>query len=130
MSDLEACTTSQHLRLTCKRFQAIRPQLIKNGDIVEVQISFIGIPIQDNKYRISTVLISISLFDGQFSQVRHVQTLSNSKELSQVNQDAYVKTLTESSAPPKQMKTLKRKVGYTNEEVFKNTYKAQSDGNR
>ena len=34
-------------------------------------------------------------------------------------QDAYVKTLTENSAPPKQLKTLKRKVGYTDEEVSK-----------
>lgn len=56
------------------RFQAITPQLIQNGDIVEVQVSFIAVPIRDNKYRISTVLRSISLLDGQFSQVRHAQT--------------------------------------------------------
>ena len=105
--------------MTCKRFQAIGPQLIQNDDIVEVQVSFIAVLIRDNKYRISTVLRSISLFDGQFSQVRHVQTLFNSKKLSQVIQDAYVKTLTENSAPPKQLKTLKRKVGYTDEEVSK-----------
>ena len=67
----------------------------------------------------STVLRSISLFDGQFSQVRHVQTLSHSQKLSQLIQDAYVKSLTETSAPPKQLKTLKRKVGYTDEEVSK-----------
>ena len=30
-----------------------------------------------------------------------------------------MKTLTESSAPPKQPETLKRKVGYTDEEVSK-----------
>ena len=79
MSDLEAHMpqhSSHSSRLTPYRFQAIGPQLIQIGDIVELQVSFIAVPIQDNKYRISTVLRSISLFNGQFSQVRHAQTLS------------------------------------------------------
>lgn len=44
---------------------------------------------------------------------------SPTQKLSQVIQDAYVKSLTENSAPPKQLKPLKRKVGYTDEEVSK-----------
>ena len=51
-------------------FRAIAPQFIQVGDIVEVQVSFVGIPLRDNKWKISTVLRSISLFDGQFTQVR------------------------------------------------------------
>jgi hypothetical protein len=49
-----------------------------------LQVSFIAVPMRDSKYRISTVLRSISLFDGQFSQVRHAQTLPHSQKLTQV----------------------------------------------
>ena len=86
MSDSEAHTPqySSLYRLTRYRFQAIGPQLIQNGDIVELQVSFIAVPVRENKYRISTVLRSISIFDGQFSQVRHAQTLSHSQKMSRV----------------------------------------------
>jgi hypothetical protein len=36
-----------------------------------------------------------------------------------VIQDAYVKSLTENSAPPKLLRNLKRRVGYTDEEISK-----------
>jgi hypothetical protein len=75
--------THQHSKLIRHRFQPIEPQLIKTGDIVELQISFIAVPIQDNKYRISTVLRSVSILDGQFSQVRYAQP-PLSQKLSQV----------------------------------------------
>ena len=51
-------------------FRAIAPQFIQISDIVEVQVSFIGIPLRDNKWKMSMVLRSINLFDGQFTQVR------------------------------------------------------------
>lgn len=70
MSELEA-HTPQHSRLTQCRFRAVAPQLMKKGDIVELQVSFIAVPARDNKYRISTVLRSISILDGQFSQVSY-----------------------------------------------------------
>ena len=79
MSNLDLVYTPQHSRLTRYRFEPIKPQLIKNGDIVEMQVSFIAVPTRDNKYRISTVLRSISVFDGHFSQVRHAETFSTLK---------------------------------------------------
>lgn len=51
-------------------FQAIEPQLIQIGDIVEIQVSFIGIPLRDNRWKISMVLRTISLLEGKFTQVR------------------------------------------------------------
>ena len=81
MSDL-GMHTAQSSRLKRCRFQAVGPQMIKNGDIVELQVSFIAVPIRDNKYRISTVLRSISIFDGQFSQVGMLRYLSLEAESS------------------------------------------------
>ncbi|KAF8969131.1 hypothetical protein BDZ97DRAFT_1915494 [Flammula alnicola] len=81
-------------------FRATGPQIFQVGDIVEVQVSFIAIPMRDNKWKISTILRSISLFDGRFTQ------------------EAIVKSLTQNTAPVEKAKPLlKRRVGYAEEEV-------------
>ena len=51
------------------RFRPTKPQTFQIGDIVEVQASFIAVPIRDNKWKINMILRSISLFDGSFTQV-------------------------------------------------------------
>jgi hypothetical protein len=51
------------------RFRPTGPQTFQVGDIVEVQVSFIAVPIRDNKWKMNTILRSISLFDGSFTQV-------------------------------------------------------------
>ncbi|KAF8815676.1 hypothetical protein BYT27DRAFT_7079376 [Phlegmacium glaucopus] len=43
---------------------------ILNGDIVEIQVSFIVVPLKDNKFKMIVVLRSITLLDPYFSQVR------------------------------------------------------------
>ena len=48
------------------------PQIFQEGDIVEIQMSFIIIPLRDQKSRMSIVLQSINLLDGQFTQVSKV----------------------------------------------------------
>lgn len=45
------------------------PQIFQLGDIVEVQVSFIAIPLRGNKWKINTILRSINLFEGRFTQV-------------------------------------------------------------
>ena len=50
-------------------FQSIGPQIFQLGDIVKVQVSFIAIPLQGKKWKISIILRSISLFEGKFTQV-------------------------------------------------------------
>ncbi|KAF8148181.1 hypothetical protein B0H34DRAFT_803026 [Crassisporium funariophilum] len=78
-------------------FQATGPQIFQVGDIVEVQVSFIAIPMQDNKWKI---IRSISLFDGRFTQ------------------EVIIKSLTQNTAPVEKAKPLlKRRVGYAEEEL-------------
>lgn len=61
---------SHGLAKTRTSFQATGPQIFQLSDIVEVQVSFIAIPLRDKKWKISTILRSISLFEGKFSQVK------------------------------------------------------------
>jgi hypothetical protein len=61
---------SWFLSLTRTSFQATGPQIFQLGDIVEVQVSFVAIPLRGNKWKISTILRSISLFEGKFTQVK------------------------------------------------------------
>ena len=42
------------------------------GDIIEAQISFIAVPLKDNKYKMIAVLQSIVLLDASLTQVRTV----------------------------------------------------------
>lgn len=56
-------------------FRATRPETFQLGDIVEVQVSFVGVPLRGSKWKISIVLRSISLFEGRFTQVNMEYTL-------------------------------------------------------
>lgn len=56
-------------------FRATGPQIFQLGDIVEVQVSFIAVPLRGKKWKISTILRSINLFEGKFTQVRTVYAL-------------------------------------------------------
>ena len=97
-------------------FQSTGPQIFQLGDIVEVQVSFIAIPLRGSKWKISTILRSITLFEGKFTQVKNrahlwVQRLT-------VTQEALVKSLTRKVTSVENVKpTLKRRVGYMEEEV-------------
>jgi len=90
-------------KTSCKNgdaiFQPTGPQTFQVGDIVEVQVSFIAVPIRDNKWKISTILRSISLFDTRYTQ------------------EAFVKSHTLHAITERPKTTLKRKVGYLNEQV-------------
>lgn len=50
--------------------ETVNPQIFRVGDLVEAQVSFIGVPLKDNKYKMIVVLRSIALLDATFSQVR------------------------------------------------------------
>ena len=47
------------------------------GDIVEVQASFMAIPLKHGKFKTTMVLRGITLIDGTFTQVQKVIILSN-----------------------------------------------------
>ena len=51
------------------RFIPIAPVKLQIGDIVEAQISFMVIPLRGGEFKITAVLRSLTLLDGQFAQV-------------------------------------------------------------
>ena len=87
---------------------------------MEIQVSFIVIPLRDQKSRMSVILRSINLLDGQFTQVSKVKpTKMNLSSSLLKKQDAFVKNIMQENAPKilKPKPTLKRKVGYSEEEI-------------
>lgn len=100
------------------RFQPTRPQTFQVGDIVEVQVSFIAVPIRDGKWKINTILRSISLFDGSFTQVRIFPITPLLNNNLTVVQDAFVRGVMHRTVPEERPTiSLKRKVGYVEEQV-------------
>ena len=101
------------------RFQPTKPQTFQVGDIVEVQVSFIAIPIRDNKWKISTILRSVKLFDGRFTQVlRFPFAPLPTMTYNFMIQDAFVRGAMHRTTTDKRLKiSLKRKEGYVDEQV-------------
>lgn len=52
------------------RFKQTGPHIFQEGDIVELQISFIVVPLRDQKSRMNVILRSATLLEGKFTQVR------------------------------------------------------------
>lgn len=63
---------TNHITDEEKSVEVVNPQIFRVGDIVEAQVSFIAVPLKDNKYKMIVVLRSIALLDATFSQVRMV----------------------------------------------------------
>lgn len=68
---------NQHLQpqflydqLEGNRFKETAPHTFQEGDIVELQVSFIVVPLRNQKSRMNIVLRSIGLLEGKFTQVR------------------------------------------------------------
>lgn len=51
------------------RYVVVKPACISVGDIVELQVSFIMVPLRDNKFKIAMVLRSILVLDRTYTQV-------------------------------------------------------------
>ena len=51
------------------RFKETGPQTFQEGDIVELQVSFIVVPLREQKSRMNVVLRSITLLEGKYTQV-------------------------------------------------------------
>ncbi|KAF8221474.1 hypothetical protein L208DRAFT_1327778, partial [Tricholoma matsutake] len=52
-----------------RRFQAVGPHTFCIGDIIEIQVSFIVVPLKEQKYKMLVVLHSITLLNKVYSQV-------------------------------------------------------------
>jgi len=51
------------------RFEKCGPQTFHVGDLVEIQLSFIGVPLKEKHRKVLVVLRSMALLDGRFSIV-------------------------------------------------------------
>jgi hypothetical protein len=92
--------------------------MFQEGDIVELQISFIVVPLRDQNSRINVVLRSIGLLEGKYTQVREKQARCIYVVLTKSSQDAFVKAASAKNTSKATTKiTLKRKVGYIDEEI-------------
>ncbi|KAF8218588.1 hypothetical protein L208DRAFT_1349767, partial [Tricholoma matsutake] len=72
-----------------RKFKSCGLQTFRVGDIVQVQVSFIGIPVQGNNHKMLVVLHSIALLDNSLTKVhlplipiikanKHLQATPNS----------------------------------------------------
>ncbi|KAF5366486.1 hypothetical protein D9615_005098 [Tricholomella constricta] len=48
--------------------EKVGPQMFRIGDIIEIQVSFVVVPLKGDRYKMITVLRSIALINGAFSQ--------------------------------------------------------------
>ncbi|GLB39707.1 hypothetical protein LshimejAT787_0702170 [Lyophyllum shimeji] len=49
-------------------YEKVGPQMFRVGDIVELQVTFVVVPLKGDRYKMMSVLRSIALIDGSFSQ--------------------------------------------------------------
>lgn len=94
-----------------RSFQACEPQVFRVGDIVEAQLSFVVIPVKAGKRKMLTVLRSLALLDGAYTNKLVSLKIWILWLKLNLKQGERPQTLT---ALPT---TLKRKVGYGNKEV-------------
>jgi hypothetical protein len=57
------------LTIETHRYVNVKPGSVCVGDIVELQVSFIMVPLRDNKFKATMVLRSILVLDHTFTQV-------------------------------------------------------------
>lgn len=72
MSDEQLFTLSWIISdlITLSRYKEMDPTRFKIGDIVEAQISFVGVPLKGGKAKMMTVLRALTLLDCKQSMVR------------------------------------------------------------
>ncbi|KAF8224491.1 hypothetical protein L208DRAFT_1310985, partial [Tricholoma matsutake] len=63
------CTFVLKDNLQSNRFKKCEPQMFCVGDIVKVQLSFVGVPLKETCWKMLVALWSIALLDRQFSMV-------------------------------------------------------------
>jgi hypothetical protein len=88
---------------------------IRTGDIVEVQVSFVAIPLKQQKYKVLVVLRAITLLDCSPLRVSpHSVKRHNANE----KQNASIaRRMSRGAEPRRASQSLKRKVGYEEDEV-------------
>lgn len=51
------------------RYITVKPACVSVGDIVELQVSFIMVPLRDNNFKVTMVLRSVLVLDRSYTQV-------------------------------------------------------------
>ena len=58
------------IRTDVRRYISVKPSSVCIRDIVELQVSFIVVPLRDNKFKATMVLCSILVLDHTYTQVK------------------------------------------------------------
>ena len=69
-SDLYREKKKYHSCTFQRRYTLVKPVIFGVGDIVEVQASFMAVPLKQGKFKTTMVLRGITLIDGTFTQVQ------------------------------------------------------------
>jgi hypothetical protein len=96
------------------RYHEINPMKIRPGDVVEAQVSFVAIPLKQQKYKVLVVLQAITLLDCSPLRVsQHSAKLRNANK----RQNASIARRMNGGAEPRRAsQSLKRKIGYEEDE--------------
>lgn len=73
---IEENVVSYYERVGNTKYVNIKPASVSVGDLVELQVSFIMVPLRENKFKATMVLRSILVLERTFTQVRN-QALSS-----------------------------------------------------
>jgi hypothetical protein len=101
------------------RYVAVKPACVSVGDIVELQVSFIMVPLRDNRFKATMVLRSILVLDRTYTQVKsflltiryYLTTFAICKKAAAKR---FAQLRTHKSKP---VENLKRRVGYFEEQL-------------
>jgi hypothetical protein len=74
-----ATLRSMTQKLTSRRHETVGPQTFRTGDLVEIQVSFVVVPMKGERRKMITVLRSIALIDGDFRQVSDTNARTGKK---------------------------------------------------
>ena len=91
--------------------------MFSTGDIVEVQVSFVLLPLREKKYKLSLILRSLTLFDSSYTQVCIISICKCMfGNIESTTQHANADHFSQALALKKRI-ALKQRVGYTDEEI-------------
>jgi hypothetical protein len=92
-------------------YETAQPHSYRVGDIVEIQMTIIGVPLKGRKFKMLTVLRSIALLDSSFTQVK-TKPYDHKDNSDQLEQDAAKRRAASLRLKEVEFKTLKRSIRY------------------
>jgi hypothetical protein len=94
-------------------FAKADPTKFRVGDIVEVQMTVVAVPIRNNRFKVINQLRSVALLTGKFTNVSYcIQIWMQNTDKRGGGKEATAQRLKSNRDPRAVKPTIKRKVGY------------------